>query len=185
MLAPVGICGNNISGQLEGELLCGVGWPTHCQSGSWTKAGSTHSNIHKRWINNVCHTPNSNSRKRSTTSIKNMLKPSGESFFEKAFWWQSWALILLMCLYSWCTNQCRYQWLQLQKGFDVIIINGIILLVNDLSCRIDLPHPVFLVDLSEGLPLLYIKGHSHVVNTWKWYEAPRARAESFRMDTSE
>ena len=55
--------------------------------------------------------------------------------------------------------------MQLQKGFDVIIINGIILLVNDLSCRIDLPHPVFLVDLSEGLPLLYIKGHSHVVNT--------------------
>ena len=62
------------------------GWDTHRRSSSLIRALSTALSIRRRCINRALQTPSSNSCMRSTTNMRNKLKPSGESRRENAFY---------------------------------------------------------------------------------------------------
>jgi hypothetical protein len=73
----------------------------------------------------------------------------------------------------------------LQEGFNIIRVDGIVLIIDDLSCGSNPPSPVLVVDPSQRLPLCYVKSHPHVLDASAGYKTSRAKTVSFITDAGE
>ena len=129
------------------QLLIERSQSTYWWSNLWTKVLSAACIIHRRCMNSALQTPSSNLCRRPTRNITNKLKPSGDNHSENAFWMKILGSQLMIHI-TFCTDCCWDERLGLQQDFHVFCVNGIVLVVDDISRNTNLPSPVFVIHLN-------------------------------------